>query len=92
MLVSAGEQCPAASTEAVSDEAVFRDKLRLMGKCECPASSPHPQDGSSESLRLSLWKRLHGWADWCPGPVQAVSWCLSLSNQKEALRDRQDLF
>lgn len=29
---SAGEQCPAASTEAVSDEAVFRDKLRLMGK------------------------------------------------------------
>lgn len=38
-IVSAGDQCSAASTEAISDDALFRDKLKHMGKCECPASA-----------------------------------------------------
>lgn len=29
----AGEQCSAASMEAISDDALFRDKLKHMGKC-----------------------------------------------------------
>lgn len=32
--VRAGEQYP-ASVEAISDDALFRDKLKHMGKCEC---------------------------------------------------------
>lgn len=37
----AGEQYSAASLEAVSDDAMFRDKLKHMGKCKSP---PELQD------------------------------------------------
>lgn len=36
MCLCTGEQYSAASTEPVSEEALFRDKLKHMGKCKCP--------------------------------------------------------
>lgn len=33
-LCVAGKQISAAAVEVISDDAVFRDKLKLMGKCE----------------------------------------------------------
>jgi len=34
LCLCAGEQYSAASVEAVSDDALFRDKLKHMGKCK----------------------------------------------------------
>lgn len=36
LCLCAGQQHSAASMEAVSDDALFRDKLKLMGKCKSP--------------------------------------------------------
>lgn len=67
--MSAGDQCSAASTEAISDDALFRDKLKHMGKCECPVSIPFTD------VLLSLVKTLRNKAEPSCGQQQSVLAC-----------------
>lgn len=51
LCLCAGEQYSAASLDAVSDDAMFRDKLKHMGKCE---SNNHATPASAMTLLLLL--------------------------------------
>lgn len=38
--------------EAISDDALFRDKLKHMGKCECPVSVTFPPARRLQTLMI----------------------------------------
>lgn len=78
LCLCAGEQC-AASMEAVSDDALFRDKLKHMGKCKSDLQYFWPFTNNCVTLLSSLSRIFND-----------LKCFLSFSNKKEAVWNCQN--